>query len=343
MTSTKGSQNSIGSKKLFLAALPPVSYTTHALKELSLPHGLFDEKTSVDSPSPLDPLMPIIAAKSENDGPLTILDGCKRFMKMLDNKVERCACGVFDGTIDAISMGLIRIYLNQKRLLSVRESVCFFKWLRNNGEGADVEETMDLLGFNAGRRSELEPLLTCPEAVLNAINENRLSARLAADFCLMDQQDQTAFLDVFSGFGLSLQTQREFIEWLPEIAYAGKTTVTALVRSAEMQKIVNDKILNNPQKIEAVRALLHSWKFPLYDDAQNKWKKLAAATSRSVLESEPSSQVVFVPGPAFEMNKLEIRVTLNHAPAARAIFQKLSEIPQTTWSQLIYPINNFSI
>lgn len=98
-----------------------------------------------------------------------------------------------------------------------------------------------------------------------------------------------------------------------------------------------------PQKIEAVRALLHSWKYPLYDKALKKWKKLAAATSRSVLENEPSSKVVFVPSPAFEMNKLEIRITINHAPAAKEIFQKLSDVPQSTWSQLIYPINNFPI
>jgi hypothetical protein len=175
------------------------------------------------------------------------------------------------------------------------------------------------------------------------VNEGRLALRLAPDLCLMETRDQTAFLEILRRIDLSLQTQREFIEWLPEIAYARETSVFSLLHSAEIQRIINDKILNNPQKIEAIRALLHSWKFPLFDEALKKWKKLAATTSRSVLENEPSSKVVFVPSSAFEINKLEIRITINHAPAAKEIFQRLSNVPQAAWSQLIYPINNFPI
>jgi len=137
---------------------------------------------------------------------------------------------------------------------------------------------------------------------------------------------------------LSLQTQREFLEWLPEIAFARKTSVRSLVHSSDIRKITSNSMINNPQKIEALRSLLHSWKFPRFDEALKKWKLLAGATTRTVLGNEPSSKVVFVPSPAFEMNKLEVRITLNHAPAAKEVFQKLSDIPQTTWSQLIYPV-----
>jgi hypothetical protein len=79
-------------------------------------------------------------------------------------------------------------------------------------------------------------------------------------------------------------------------------------------------------------------KFPLFEEAMEQWKKTAAATSRLALENEPSSKVVFMPSPAFEMNKLEIRITINHAPAAQSIFRKLAEVPQRTWSQLMYPM-----
>ena len=290
--------------------------------------------------APLDSLVPIIAAKISNKGPLIIVDGCKRYKKMLANDQKKCACGVFDGILNAKSMGLFRVFLNQKRPLSIRESVCFFKWLKKNCTGSDFKETAGLLGFNAALRLELEPLLSCGDNVLDAVNEGRLSVRLAPDFCLMDTGDQVVFLDVFRGMDLSMQTQREFIEWLPEIAFTRKITVSGLLNSKEIQRIINDKIINNPQKIDAIRSLLHSWKFPFYCDALKKWKKLAAATSKSVLENEPSSKAVFVPSPAFETNKLEIRITLNHAASAREIFKKLSDVPQTTWSQLIYPINN---
>ncbi len=338
MNSINGSRGSIGDRKPVFAALPPLAYTTVALEELSLPHGLFDDNIPVNPPSPLDRFMPLIAAKTGNEGPLIIVDGCKRFKRMLENKTERCACGVFDGLLDDVSIGLVRVFLNHERPMSVRESVCFLAWLRDHCAGSDGEETMDSLGFSAGRRSELEPLLTCADAVVDAVDEGRIAARLAPDFCLMEAGDRKAFLDAFRGIELSLQTQREFLEWLPEIAYNGKTTVKALLDAPGIQKIVNDEILNGPQKIEALRALVHSWKFPRYDETLKKWKKLAAATARSAVENEPSSKVIFVPSHAFEMNKLEIRITLSHAPAAKEIFQKLSEVPKTVWSQLMYPV-----
>jgi hypothetical protein len=129
MKSTKGSPGGIESRKPLLSALPPVSYKTMACKELSLPSELFDEKTPFPSMAPLDPLMPIIAAKIGRKGPLMIIDGCKRYKKMLEKKQEKCVCGVFDGVLDTKSMGCMRIFLNQKRQRTIRESVCFYKWL----------------------------------------------------------------------------------------------------------------------------------------------------------------------------------------------------------------------
>ena len=314
-----------------------MTYKTILVKELTIPHELFDDKMAISAAMPLDSLLPLIVAKDEVKGKYHIVDGCKRFKRFVKNKQETCACGIFDGVLDKKNIGLLRIFLNQKRPMSIRENVCFYKWLTSNREGDDSETMMGYFGFNAAFRSELEPLVASADNVLDAVDEGRLAIRAVPDFCLLNSQDQAAFLDTFHGLALSLQTQREFLEWLPEIAYSRKMTVSGLLQSEGIQKIINDNILNNPQKIEAIRALLHSWKFPFYDETLKKWKKLAAATSKAVLENEPSSKVVFAPSPAFEMNKLEIRITINHAPAAKEIFQKLSDVPQKTWSQLIYP------
>jgi hypothetical protein len=338
MNFTFNSLNNTKGTNPILPALPPVTYKTILIKELTIPHGLFDDKTVVSAAMPLDSLLPLIVAREKDTGTYTIVDGCKRFKRFVENNHETCACAVFDGVLDKKAIGFFRIFLNQKRSMSIRESVCFYKWLASNCGGSDNGSMMDYFGFNAAIRLELEPIATSADIVLNAIDEGRLSLRAAPDFCLLGSQDQAAFLDAFRGIDLSQQTQREFLEWLPEIAYSRKMTVSELLQSEDIQKKINDKILNNPQKIEAIRTLLHSWKFPLYDETLKKWKKIAATTSKDVIENEPSSKVVFVPSPAFEMNKLEIRITINHAPAAKEIFQKLLDVPQKTWSQLIYPV-----
>jgi hypothetical protein len=338
MNFTFNSLNNTSGESPKFSTLPPVTYKTILVKELTIPRELFDDKMVVYAALPLDSLLPVIVARDEETGAYTIVDGCKRFKRFVENNQEACACAVFDGVLDKKNIGFLRIFLNQKRPMSIRESVCFYQWLTSNCQENEKETTMDYFGFTSAIRSELESVATSADSVVDAIDEGRLALRAAPDFCLLSSQDQAAFLDAFRGIDLSLQTQREFLEWLPEIAYSKKLTVSELLQLEDMHKKIHDKILNNPQKIEAIRMLLHSWKFPFYDETLKKWKKLASLTSKEVLENEPSSKVVFLPSPAFEMNKLEIRITINHAPAAKEIFQKLSDVPQKTWSQLIYPV-----
>ncbi len=331
-------QCAIGNRKSFLPQVSSIAFETIAVKELLPPENLFDEKIPPAPAAALDALIPIIAAKNKEQGLYTIVDGCKRVTKMLETNQNTCVCGIFTDILDAKAIGLMRIYLNKSRDLSMREKICFYKWLNKNCAGNDFEEIAELLGFSSSLRRELRPLLECRDNVLDAIAGNRLSVRLVPDFCLMEERDREAFLEAFCDLQLSLQTQHEFLEWLPEIACARKTTVSGLLQSEDIQKIIHDKNPNGPQKIEAIREILHSYKFPRYSEAMEKWKKLAASTGRTVLENEPSSKIVFVPSQAFEMNRLEMRISISRAPAAKEIFQKLSDVPQSTWAQLMYPI-----
>jgi hypothetical protein len=321
----------------FLSALRPVSYAMIPVKSLAFPEGLFDG-TSADPPAPLDPMLPIIAARTAAKGPFTVIDGCKRLKRFAESGAETCACGLFDGILGEKPIGLARIFLNQKRQMRIRESIGFFRWLSGRYQGADLDTMLKAVGFEPSFRPEIEPLAACSDDMVRAIDEGRLLVRGAAELCQWEDRDRRAFLECFRGLSLSAQTQREFIEWLPEIAFEKKETVAGVLQSKKILGIIGNGVLNNPQKIEAVRAFLYSLKFPLFEEAMEQWKKTAAATSRLALENEPSSKVVFMPSPAFEMNKLEIRITINHAPAAQSIFRKLAEVPQRTWSQLMYPM-----
>jgi hypothetical protein len=334
MGASPGSSAGDGS---FPPALPPIGYERVAIENLDFPRDLFDDAPA-SPPAPLDPLLPVIAARRAGGGRMTIVDGCKRFVRLRESGAHTCMCGVFDGFLDEKRIGLVRIFLNQKRQTGIRESVSFFRWLARNFQGGDLDATLDAAGFLPALRSEIEPLAACSEDILRAIDEGRLNARCAAELCQWEAKDQSAFLERFRGLVLSSQTQREFIEWLPEIGFERKESVAALLQSEKIREITGDGVINNPQKIEAIRTLLFSWKFPLFEGAMEKWKKTAAATSRSATENAPSSKVVFMPNPAFEMNKLEIRITINHAPVAGEIFRKLAEVPQSTWSHLIYPL-----
>ena len=337
MNATNASQSAIREICKILGTMPDAVFASLSVQELALPERLFDEKTPLHSGTVIDNIWPIIVTKTENCDGYVIVDGCKRFLALKKTNVKEYRCVVMSKVLDLKSTGLLRIALNTGRPMHIREKLSFFKWLLENYSGKLCENLLaeaGLLSF------ELKPLTACAEDIIDSVAEERINIRNAEDFSLLDKQDRMGFLELFRDMKLSQQTQHEFLEWLPEIAFSRAVSASDLLRSKEITGLMNEATLNAPQKIEAVRDLLHSWKYPAYSGALKTWKQAAAATSRAVAENEPSSRVVFMPSPAFEKNRLEIRISIGHARAAKEVFEGLSKIPQSTWAKLIYPVED---
>jgi hypothetical protein len=317
--------------------MPDTTFVKVPLEKLALLEGLFDHKTPLPEVTALDNILPIIVTKTEHNDGYCIVDGCKRFLALKKTGVKECACVVFSRIVDPKKAGLLRIALNRGRSMHLRERLCFFKWLLENYSGDLRETLLDEAGFTG---FELKPLVACGEDIIEAVAQGRINIRNTEDFSLLEKQDRTAFLDMFRDLELSQQTQRELLEWLPEIAFSKNMSVSDLLQSKEMYNILENKTLNAPQKIEAVRDVAYAWKYPAYSEALKNWKHTAAATSRAVVDNEPFSQVVFLPSPAFEKNKLDIRISIGHARAAKELFERLSQIPQSAWARLIYPVED---
>ena len=303
---------------------------------LMIVSGLFDAQTPSTPDNDLMHQLPLIVAPANDSTGYYVIDGCKRFASVTPDTIVSCA--VFSAKMTNIQAGLLRIALNKDRTLHIRERICFLRWLKTNITGTSADAVADALGFTVQVRHELQPLLSCSDEIIDAVVSGKIHSKLVPEFCLLSSADQSAFLAFFSGLLLSQQTQREMLEWLPELAYAQERTVAELLVGEPVQAIVNNAGLNGPQKIETLRNYLYAQKYPLFSEALKTWKKTAAAPVKTVLKNEPSSQIVFVPSPAFEKNRLEIRISVAHAKAAREIFGKLADIPDGTWSELIYPV-----
>jgi hypothetical protein len=337
MNSTKTSPGATAEIDKLLGPMPDAAFAMAPLEKCALPEGLFDQKTPLPEVTVVETILPIIVTKSENSDGYVIVDGCKRFLALKKTGVQECMCVVFSKVLNAKKTGLLRIALNKERLKHLRERLCFYTWIVENYSG-ELRET--LLHETGLPDFELKPLAACSEDIIDAVAHNRINLRNAEDFSLLEEKDRTMFLEMFRDLAMSQQAQRELLEWFPEIAFSRNMSVSELLKSKEIYGIITDKTLNAPQKIERLRDLAYSWKYPLYSGALKNWKQLAAATSRAIVDNEPSSQVVFLPNPAFEKNRLDIRISIGHARAAQEIFEKLSQIPQTTWAHLIYPVED---
>jgi len=279
------------------------------IAKLTLPHGLFDPETPLPEEDLLDSFLPVTVLPGNHH--FTIVDGCKRYLRQKQNKQGKISCGVIQTELDEFTGGLLRIALNRSRPRTLQEKILFLSWLKNNCTEETFVPAAQNAGFSPKDIELMTPVLSCDSHVKEALFNGSLDISLVTYFQVLSHEDQKYYLKTFKNLKLSLQTQREFLEWLPEIACIENKEVRDILSEKKITNILEDAKLNDPQRIQKIHSSLYEKKFPRFSDAMRIWKKQAAA-----LNPEPSC-VSFVPSPYFEKNLLEIKITVTNCIVIR--------------------------
>lgn len=259
-----------------------------------------------------------------------VCDGCKRFLAGRSRGEKSFSCVVVCTELNKFTFGLLRMALNGTRPLSIREKYLFSIWLQKNC-AADFHDYAAKIGISRGDITCMHYLSQCSAEVKNAVLNGRIHHTMAEDFSLLSSEDQDRFLHVFEHIQLSLQTQRELFQWLPEIAYRDGIAVKQILTREDVEHILFHKTLNIPQKIQKIRELINSLRFPRLSSAQTIWNK-------TVQKLNPdSSRIQFIPDPCFEKDKLEVKIVVTNPENAVTIMQKMAEITVSDWKKLIAP------
>lgn len=309
-----------------------LSFKIIGIDNLSLPQGLFDPERPFPEGSLLDSFLPVIVRPDNNT--FVIIDGCKRYLRHKKNKQGKISCNVIHTELDEFASGLLRIALNRGRPQALQEKILFLSWLKNSCTKEIFKPTAQNAGFSPKDIELMTPALSCDNHIKEALFNGSLDISLVAHFQVLTHEDQKCFFKTFKNMKLSLQTQRELLEWLPEIACNENKTVSDILSETQITTILEDAKLNDPQRIQKIHSYLYARKFPRLSDARNIWKKQAAA-----LNPDPSC-VTFVPNPYFEKNILEIKISITNSQSTATIFKKLSKVSTDEWQTLIYPLSN---
>jgi hypothetical protein len=329
MIVTCGSSQTFRSARDLLRQVGLVRYQQIPLHALAFPVELYDETAQYEALLPAQLLLPLFVTEN-GGGVYSVIDGCKRLSFFKKENRAECACGIMAaGT--PFQSGIARILLNRGRSLTVNEQFIFYKWLKAYGVLTEKSCAEEFLDLPWKRITELEMLTNCPADVQAAVFSHRLHPQNVPDFHVLGENDRAAFLAMFAGLELSQQAQHEFIQWMAETACAQKTAFTGIKEFPEIETIILDKALNAPQKIEKIRSLLHSIRFPRFDAVLKNWNKTAHEINPAPLK------VSFIADPYFEKNRLEVRVKVSSPDDAKEIFGKLAGISAEKWSGLTVP------
>jgi hypothetical protein len=207
----------------------------------------------------------------------------------------------------------------------------FSQWTEENFPGTDPASVGRILGISFQKAKHLEEIMSAGDQVRAAVLDNRLHPENIPAFNRWNASDQTAYLVFFKDLRLSFQTERQFLEWLPETAFSNKQSIGSILASEEIKRIAGNATLSAPLKIEKIREHLFSLRNPRYDGVHKHWHTLERKTLANM------RNVTVTPSLFFEKNRLELRITVTTAGEARQTMEKLAAVPENTWSALIDP------
>jgi hypothetical protein len=307
---------------------PNITFSSIAIGKLLLPENLFDQSDFNVQKNSLS-LIPLIVY--ETQGKYQIIDGCKRYLQAIKNNQLECICSILSPAPDQKEAALLRIAQNRNRSLSLNEKLLYLEWLRINLTGNEYSEIAASLPITSSERHDMEKVIPLPDHISISLKKGQIDLNVIPELLLLDQNDQNSILKFFSLLQFSRSSQRELIEWVPEIAFRDKTTVPLVINSAEIMEIIANSSTNQPQKMQKIRDLLYRRRFPTLTKLKDQWIDLARKTN-----PDPS-RIQLIPSEAFEKNRLEIKITISSADEILSIFEKLKNIPSDLWKKLIYP------
>ena len=317
------------STELDLSALP--SQIRHlSVDRIGFPEMLYSQG-NMTATALQSSVYPVIVY--DDNGMYRIIDGCKRFAALALKEHKNCPCMVLTSINNAHDAAFLRILFNLGRPLAFREKLHYVKWLSEHSSQSVYRQLTSSYPFNAKECHDLEQLFDLQDDILSAVEQGILDPAAASELKHLDLSPRTTILDFFRQITLSRSNQREFIDWLPEIACRNATSISAILASPQISDILSHQTLNQPQKVQKLRDYLYYERFPLFSAAKEQWTSLSRK-----LNPDPA-HFQFIASDSFERNRLEIKITVTKPAEIYQILEKLKNISPEQWDKLIYPAN----
>jgi hypothetical protein len=166
---------------------------------------------------------------------------------------------------------------------------------------------------------------------IDAVEQGDIHAQNGADFATLPPEARQLVRVLSAQLRLSVQAQREILEWLPEIADREQCTVEQIVQDEAVVSVVAEERLTGSQKSERVREVLYARRFPTYWAVKQSWQRHARQINPD------SGRVVLTPSSGFEKDWLEIRLQVNSGEQAWGLLQRLAKLDATQWQKLVAP------
>ncbi len=219
----------------------------------------------------------------KNDGKgFTVIVGYRRIQAVKSLGWNRILCSILpESAISPLESLLLNLYDNLlSRGLNEVEKAMVLRNLLSLAPQEDIlKKYMPLLDLPSH-----EPTLSFYSRLEQGLNDEikqslvlgNISMQTAKSFLEMDNNTRMCFFQLISELKLSINQQRQLIDYTIDISHRDKISAVAFFKDPSIVEVVSDPHMNNPQKAKAILGLLRNRLFPRLVQAENTFRKKVA-------------------------------------------------------------------
>jgi len=236
-------------------------------------------------------------------GRYRVVCGYKRLMVCREMGTEELTCALLDYNTDEREAFLIGLYdnLSHRNLNPIERSIAASKLQDYYPDRVIVEDFLSLLGLNT-HLSVLQrvlPLSHLYGEMKDAIVEGRLDEGAALRLLDLSERDRQLVFRLVYDLRLSKNKQIEVIDSLRDITRRDDCSVSGILDSTGMKRILKDKDLNIPQKARRVRRFIRKLRYPAIVRAEEGFLEMTRTLNLG-------DGIRLAPPPSFEGDRYSI-------------------------------------
>jgi len=138
-----------------------------------------------------------------------------------------------------------------------------------------LSEELSLLGLfeHPSMIKKLKGICHLPELFQNSILSNTISLAMVLELAGMSEDDAKGFIKLFNTLKLSLNTQREIVTLIKEIAIREDKSILQIIEESHLNKILTNEDLDKNQRAHKIRIYLKQRRFPTIAVIEKSYEK----------------------------------------------------------------------
>ena len=167
---------------------------------------------------------------------------------------------------------------------------------------------------------ELNSILQLDPIIIAEIHGGTLQERMVNELLrLQETSDRLALVQLFKDLALGEGKQKRFFTLIRDISFRLGSTISAYLRTKEIDKILKHPDLNIPQRIQHLKELLQEQLSPLHSQAEEEFTK-------QVRDLQLPPQYIISHSPSFEKDTVTLSISFENFEACANMASQINKI-----------------